>query len=487
MKNKSSTSTLKRLLVIAVPMVISQASDTIMLFVDRLFLSRIGEEFLAASMSGGLTQLMLSSFFIGTIGYVTAVVAQYYGSGRKEKCTEATFQAVVLSALSYPILLALSPLAKNFFYAVGQSAQQVELAYIYFHTLIFGIIFLILRHALAGFFIGIGRTTVVMIANGAGMLVNIPINYVLIFGKLGFPAMGLRGAAIGTIMGNVVIFLILLAFYLRGENREEFSTHLSLKFRPKILKTLLKFGVPAGIEMFLNIAAFNLFVQTMHSYGTKVAAAVTIAFNWDTVAFLPMLGMGHAVTALVAQNVGAGDLDEARRSALTGLRTAWVYSFTMVMIFVFAARPLVNIFIPGVSSGASEVGDLAAVMLRLASLYIMADSAQLVFVGALRGAGDTRWVMGASVILHWILAGTAIFLIRFVKVDPVYAWCSFIGFVILMGITMFLRFRGGKWKEIKLIEKEAEMPDCHYVAGACPELIAEESFENAGTGAGWGD
>src|SRR6056297_3645437 len=254
MKKIQSSATLKRLLVIAFPMVISQTSDTLMLFVDRFFLSRVGEEYLAASMSGGLTQFMLGSFFIGTIGYVTAVVAQYYGAGRHEKCAEATFQAIVLSFLSYPLLLALSPLMRIFFASLGQTDLQVELAYTYFQTLIFGVIFLILRHALAGFFIGIGRTTVVMIANAVGMFVNIPLNYVLIFGKLGFPALGLRGAAIGTILGNATIFAILLVFYLRGRNREEFQTHRSLVFRPAIFKTLVKFGLPAGFEMFLNVS-----------------------------------------------------------------------------------------------------------------------------------------------------------------------------------------------------------------------------------------
>jgi MATE family multidrug resistance protein len=477
MKNIPSKTTLQRLLIIAVPMVVSQASDTIMMFVDRLFLSRLGEEYLAASMSGGLTQFMVSSFFIGTIGYVTAVVAQYYGAGRKEKCAEATFQAAVLSALSYPILLFISPLARPFFSLLGQSALQVDLAYTYFHALIFGVIFLILRHALAGFFIGIGRTTVVMIANAAGMLVNIPLNYILIYGKLGFPALGLQGAAIGTILGNVTIFFILLGFYLRGKNRAEFLTHKALVFRPAILKTLLRFGVPAGIEMFLNVAAFNLFVQTMHSYGTKVAAAVTIAFNWDLVAFLPMLGMGHAVTALVGQNVGAGDLDEARKTAFTGLKSAWVYSSSMVVIFVLGAPALAGLFIPGLAPGGSEVSRLAVVMLRLASIYILADSAQIVFVGALRGAGDTRWVMAVSVIIHWVFAGAVIYLIKVVKISPVAAWGFFIGFIVLLGFTMFFRFQSGQWKKIKMIEKEEGCEEYHYITGACPEVMTEEPLE----------
>ncbi|MBI9107830.1 MAG: MATE family efflux transporter [Spirochaetales bacterium] len=479
MKNNNSKSTLQRLLVIAVPMVISQASDTIMLFADRLFLSRLGGEYLAASMSGGLTQLMLSFFFVGTIGYVTAVVAQNYGAGRSGKCAEATFQAVILALISYPLMLAAAPAAKIFMAAIGQSALQVELAYTYFQTLVIGIIFLVLRHALAGFFIGIGRTRVVMAANAAGMLVNLPLNYILIFGKLGLPAMGLRGAAIGTICGNFIIFLILLVSYLNRSNREEFSTHKSLRLQPAVLKTLLKFGVPAGIEMFLTIAAFNLFVQTMHTYGTQVAASVTVAFNWDLVAFLPMLGMGHAVTSLVGRNVGAGDPAEARRTAYMGLRVAWVYSFTMLIIFVFGARLLVGVFLPG-GEADGEVFTMAVTMLRLVSLYILADSAQIVFVGALRGAGDTRWVMTASVILHWLFAAVVFYLIRILNVTPLTAWLFFIGFLIILSLSMFLRFRSGKWMRIKMIAENGDLPEHHYSSGACLEIIAEEPVSGPG-------
>jgi MATE family multidrug resistance protein len=381
----------------------------------------------------------------------------------------------VLSLIAYPLLLAISPLVRFFFAFLGQTPLQVELAYTYFQTLMFGILFLVLRHALAGFFIGIGRTTVVMTANAAGMLVNIPLNYILIYGKLGFPAMGLRGAAIGTILGNMTIFIILAAFYLRGKNRADFSTHRALNFRPKILKTLLTFGVPAGLAMFLNIAAFNLFVQSMHSYGTRVAAAVTIAFNWDVVAFLPMLGMGHAVTALVGQNVGARDYVEARRSAFIGLRTAWLYSFTIMVVFIVGARPLVAMFIPGLGAGNTEVSSLAVVMLRLASFYVLADSAQIVFTGALRGAGDTRWVMLVSVTIHWLFAVLAVVLIRVVRVDPVVAWIAFIGFILAMGIAMFLRFNGRRWENIRMIDQEA--PPLIYTTEACPEFIPEEPIE----------
>jgi MATE family multidrug resistance protein len=448
----SQRTTLQRLLKIALPMVVSQASDSMMMFADRVFLSRVGELELAASMAGGLTMFMLSSLFIGTVGYVTAIVAQYYGAKRYPQCGEATFQSILIALLCYPILLALSPLVRHFFILAGHAPRQIELGYLYFHTLVFGSVFLVLRNALAGFFIGIGRTTVVMLSNLAGMLVNIPANYLLIFGKLGFPALGLKGAAIGTILGNATIFLILLLFYLRGVNRTQFNTNRSLRFRPRIMSRLLRFGIPSGFEMFLSVAAFNLFVQFMHSYGTDVAAAVTIAFNWDIVAFIPMLGMSYATTALVGQNIGAGDREEARRSTYVALRVAWLYSGLMVVLFVFATRHLVGAFASGFGTGSQNIASLAVVLLRLAAVYTLADSAQLVFTGALRGAGDTRWVMRMSIGLHWIFSGIAIFMIRYIQADPVTVWLVFISFVVGLGIVMFLRFRGGKWQRIQLIE-----------------------------------
>jgi MATE family multidrug resistance protein len=124
----------------------------------------------------------------------------------------------------------------------------------------------------------------------------------------------------------------------------------------------------------------------------------------------------------------------------------------MIILFLSATGILVNTFASGFEGDTEDITRLAATMLRLATIYILADSAQLVFAGALRGAGDTRWVMRVSVGLHWIFSALAVFFIRFLRLSPVISWSSFIGFVLLLGVAMFLRFRGGKWQEIRMIE-----------------------------------
>ena len=296
---------LKSLLYIALPMVVSQASETVMLFVDRLFLSWLGKSYISAAMSGGLSAFVFMSLFVGTVGYVNALSAQYYGAKEEGNCVRTVTQGFQLSIFFFPFALALIPLVGKFFAVSGHTPEQIELEFTYFRILMFGGILALFRTVLASFFLGIGRTKIVMYSNLAGMILNIPINYVLIFGKLGFPALGITGAAIGTLAGSLLICTILFISFLKHKLYRIHKSPTLWKFDREIMGKLLRYGVPAGVELFLNVFAFNLFVQMMHSYSEDVAAAVTITFNYDMLAFIPMLGLGFATTSLVGQQMGA--------------------------------------------------------------------------------------------------------------------------------------------------------------------------------------
>jgi MATE family multidrug resistance protein len=432
-------------------MVLSQAMETVNLFVGRLFLSRLGEAYLSAAMSGGLTAFALGSIFTGTVGYTNAIVAQLYGAGRTDRCAAAAVQGMILAVASYPLILALSPVAGLLFAAAGQTPVQVSLGSLYFRVLVYGSLFGVLRSAITGFFLGIGRTRVVLVANLVGMAVNVPAEYVLIFGRLGLPALGLTGSALGAILGSASAFAVLLVEFLRPACRREFATHRAFRVDRDTIGTLLRYGTPAGLEMLLNTSAFNLFIQFMHSYGPSVAASVTIAFNWDIVAFIPMLGMSFAVTALVGQYMGARDPAMARKAALVGLGVGGLYAGAIAILFVAAAPLLVGVFASSLGGPGGEVARLGTRLVRLASVYILADAAHLVFAGALRGAGDTRWVMGISVVLHWGFASTAVFLVRGLRLPPATVFSAFVVFVVLLGVAMYARFRGGSWQRMRLV------------------------------------
>jgi MATE family multidrug resistance protein len=452
----------REMLAIALPMVISHACDTVMIFTDRLFMARIDPELMNAVMGGGLTSFMLMSFFIGLIGFTTALTAQYLGAKRKNACGVVLTQAVIMSIAAYPLILLLRPAAYWFFRAMGVGPGQIGPQTAYFNILVYGAIIGLLRIALSSFFSGIGRTRIVMIASFSTMLANVGLNYILIYGKLGFPAMGIRGAAYGTVLGGIVGLLILAWAYLRRNNRKEFSLERSFRFDRIVFAKLMRFGSPAGLEMGLNILAFNTIVMMFHSRGPVTATAATVVFNWDLVSFVPLIGIEIGVTSLVGRFMGAGKPDKAHKAVMSGLKLGLVYSALIFALFVGFTGHLVDLFRP-VEAGVvfAQAAPTAVAMVRIASVYVLVEAVLCVFIGALRGAGDTHWAMRMSVTLHWMMAATLAVILRFLHLSPEAGWAAMVFLFLVFSGLVFLRYREGKWRAMRIVE---------------PVIIPEEGF-----------
>jgi MATE family multidrug resistance protein len=452
-KHLEGSGGIREMLAIALPMVISTSCETVMTFTDRLFLARLGSEQMSAAMGGGLTSFMMMTFFFGLIGFCTALVAQYLGSGRKYLCAAVITQGLILSVIAYPLILAARPLAIYMFDLLRIPPAQLEPQKVYFNILLHGCILRLLYNSLSCFFSGIGKTRIVMVSAMVSMVVNIVLNYILIFGHFGSPAMGIRGAAYGTIIGAFCGLVILAVSYFSKDLRHEYDVLHSFRFDQDVMKRLLYYGYPAGIELFLNLLAFDLVVLVFHSTGLVTAAAITIVFNWDMVSFLPLLGVNIGVTSLVGRYMGAGSPDTAHRAALSGLKLALVYSFGILLTFALLPEFLVNLFRPHEGDGLfAEVFPIAVFMVRLAAAYVMADAVLLVFSGALRGAGDTFWAMRTSVLLHWLMLGILAILLKGWAVSAPTAWAVMCGIFMLFTLTFYLRYRGGKWRSLKIIE-----------------------------------
>ena len=447
--------TLRRMLSIAFPMIASTASETVMLFFNRYFVSFLGSDHIPASMSGGLTQFVFTSLFAGIVGYVNAIASQYHGARRPDRCVQVVSQGLMLSLVFYPLLLAAIPLVHRGFILAGHGPRQVQLEFAYFRILMGGSLLFLFQGVLTGYFVGVGRTRVVMTASALGILVNVPLTWILTFGRLGAPRLGIEGAALGTLGGAFFIVTILAVSYFRSPAYRENRGRGIWKPRRDLMGRLLRYGTPVGVELFVNVFAFNVFVLLMQSYGPSVAAAVTITFNWDLVAFIPMLGVGAAVTSLAGQRVGAGDIRGARRAAFLGLRLAWTWAGLMMIVFVAGAPALVRMFSQGFGAGDESILPLSRTLLRLAALYTLADATAVVFSGALRGAGHTKWVLIISGILHWVMAIGAYLFIRVLVLPPVGVWLFFIAFVMSMSLAMFLRHRHGAWERMRLVETAA--------------------------------
>ncbi len=446
---------LKTYIGIAIPMVVSQSTDTLMMFTDRVFLSRykenLGELYLNAGFTASLSSFFLCAFFIFTSSYTNALTSQYYGAGKYKHCAKVGAQSFYFALFSYPVLLLLLFIIPFIYRYFEHDPVQTALQIQYTTVILLGSILLVFRSGISGFFIGIGKSKIVMISNILGLLLNVPCNYALINGMGFLPEMGIVGAAIATITANAVSLLIQIVYYFSNKLNGQYQTRRQLRFAPGIFKKILKFGSPPGLEGLFGLGAFNYFILVMNSYGSVVGAAVSITINWDSMFFIPMLGAQFATTSLVGRYMGAKDVESAKRVVITSFTLMVLYSAVIITLFLSMNHVFINLFLTKMGN-AGEVSPLATTMLKLACLYLVADAAHLSFEGALRGAGDTKVSMYIFVTITLIFAVLIYTFVENRLVSPIGAWLIFVGFAIALGLGMFLRYLQGKWKHINLID-----------------------------------
>jgi len=426
-------------------MVISQGAFAVMIFTDRYFMSLISPTHMAASLGGGVTSFFCMSLFLGILSYSNALVAQYYGSGERAKCPRVLSQGIFLLLAFIPLLLAMGYLVSDIFILMEHVPAQAELEKQYFLILIWGAGFALAKTCIASYFAGIGQTRVVMIADTLGVLLNVPLSYVLIFGIWKFPEMGIAGAAWGTIISTFFSLLIFLAFYLEPIHVARFSVKKSFRLDRGILHRYLRLGVPSGIEMFLNVAAFNLFLLMFQSYGIAEAASAAIVFNWDLISFIPMIGLNVAIISLIGRFIGAGNLHKMSEVIRAGFLIGLGYSSLLALTFWIWREPLVAIFLePGSTNTAIQ--SLSGFMMMGLATYVMADAIILVAGGVLRGAGDTRWLMWTSVLIHWFMLVVQYFVIKVWTMGPRASWVVMVLMVLATGFTYLWRLSSNRWR-----------------------------------------
>ena len=258
--NILSLTTLRELLRLSLPMVVSQGSFAVMIFTDRWFMSHLDAAHIAATMGGGVAFAFCLSLFMGLITYANALSAQYYGAGDLAKCPKVVTQGLLMAAACIPVLLVIGHFGGRVFSSMGHDPAQVPLERIYFQILMTGSFFSLVKACLASYFAGIGRTRVVMICDVLAVALNIPLSWALIFGKFGLPELGIAGAALGTVIATILGMCLFFAFYLSREHRLQFHVSQSWRFDAGIMRRYLRLGVPAGVEGFLNMATFYLYL-----------------------------------------------------------------------------------------------------------------------------------------------------------------------------------------------------------------------------------
>jgi|TARA_B110000438_G_scaffold282029_1_gene308663 MATE family multidrug resistance protein len=451
-----SKETLFELVKIAVPMVVSQGAFAVMIFTDRYFMSQIDPVHMAAALGGGVATFFSFCFFSGLFSYTNAMAAQYLGAREEAKCSKVVTQGMIMTLMSIPLLVIITFSVAGIFEGMGHDPIQVELERSYYMILMLGTPVFLAKICIASYFAGIGRTYIVMICDVCGLVLNVPLCYAMVFGKFGLPEMGIVGAGFSTIIAEIFSFSLFIIFYLQKEHREKFKILHSFHLDMGILRRFLRLGFPSGLELFLNVAAFNLFLLMFQAYGVVEGASAAIVFNWDILSFVPMIGLNIGVISLIGRFVGAQDMERANEVIAAGFLMGIAYSAVLAILYITFRFQLVEIFAPP-DGDFSEIRSLAAFMMVGLSSYAMADAICLVSGGVLRGAGDTRWLMIVSVSLHWAMLVAQYFIILVFRLDPRISWLAFVVLMLCIAVVYMWRLISGKWRNperLKLVMAE---------------------------------
>ncbi|SDI19229.1 MATE family efflux transporter [Pseudomonas panipatensis] len=397
-RRRRIASELKELLSLAAPIMIAQLATTAMGFVDAVMAGRVGPRDLAAVALGNSIWIPVFLLMTGTLLATTAKVAQRFGAGDQPGTGPLVRQALWLALLVGPLAAAvLWFLAEPVLRAMKVEAALIEPSRFYLRGIACGLPAVALYHVLRCFSDGLGRTRPSMVLGLCGLLLNIPLNYVLIYGHLGFPALG--GPGCGWATASVMWFMLLgMLGWVNGAAVYRPSALFSQWELPDpaVIRRLVSVGLPIGIAVFAESSIFSVIALLIGELGEKVVAGHQVALNFSAMAFMIPYALAMAVTVRVGQALGAGAPRDARFSAGTGMAAALAYACVSATAMLLLREQIAALY-----TRDPQVLVLAASLLVFSALFQFSDALQVTAAGALRGYQDTRAVMLITLFAYW--------------------------------------------------------------------------------------
>ncbi len=451
-----SPASYREIIAVSFPIIAAMAGRTIMMFCDRLFLAQHSQLELQAALPAGILSFTLMSIFYGTISYSGTFVAQYFGAEDREGCSRSLAQGLFLTMFSAPLLAAMAVPGSLLLGLAGHPPEVLELERVYFRIMMFSAAGPIFTAASSSFWNGRGKTVHTMLAVLAGAAVNIFLDYVMIFGRLGFPEMGIQGAALATAFASFIPGGILTVAAYTGKTAAEFRTRENFRFSGRLTGRILRFGFPAGLQIFMDVASFTIFIFIAGRLGTADFTANNLVFSVNNLVFNPLLGFGFATTVIVGRCIGMRRTDLAVRATRRTLLLSLIYFVPLAVSFVLVPGFYTRMFFsPDSACTLEELSSTAAKLLAIVAAWGVFDAVSLMYGGALRGAGDTKFVVYVSGFLAWLFWVPGVLYLYAVKdAGIVSLWLFTSLYVAIFGLLFFLRFRSGAWKNIDLLGRE---------------------------------
>ncbi len=449
----------RELIALSAPLVLSSSFATVQIFIDRIFISRVGTEAAAAAMPAVAYFWTPFALLYFTVMYATVFVAQYAGAGRPRRIGPVVWQAGYFSlaaGLVFPLLI---PLVGLLIATTDHDPRVKELEAAYFGSLSFAALPMLLVAVATGFFAGRGKSWTVLLVNSVGSLANAGFAYLLIARQAHDPVRAMAGAGYALTLGSWVAAVFGLGLLARHRYRAEFATLSGWRFDPALFGRFLKYGLPNGLQWMIEGLAFTAFILIVGNMGAEVAAATTLALSLNMLTFLPVMGLGQGVEVLVGRRQGEKRPDLSARTTWTGVKLATAWMAFVAVLYCTVPGWLAQPFAAEMPAEEwARVGALVTVLLRFVAAYSLADGVNIILAYALRGAGDTRFVVLVAVVLSWPLMVIPTWLVWRLGYGVEPAWAAATVYLAVTAGVYVVRFLGGRWRTMTIIEAAVAEP-----------------------------
>jgi len=441
-------SRLGTLLALALPMVLARASQSVITFADAIQVKNLGSGAIAATATGGLNVFAFVILPMGMAFIIQSFVAQLVGRGRLADTPRFAWYGLALALLAALGAFALIPLVGPALSLTDYSPAVKHSMTSYMQIRMLSIGGIVGVEALGNWFGGRGNTYMQMMAGLVTMATAVFLNWVLIGGHLGAPALGVDGAAWASAIASWLGFIVIaIAFWphRHGEGK--------LSFRE--LRRVIRFGLPNGLNWFIEFAAFQLFVNgVMASLGDETVAALNVVLAVNSISFMPAFGLASAGSILAAQSIGADKKDGVWPSVKLTLVVTLSWMFAIALLYLLASHTVLGWFAPAGGAGVRLIHTGAA-MLIVSALWQAFDGTGMVLSETLRAAGDTTWPAAARIVLAWaVFVPCAYMTVRYAHGGAIGAMFCLVGYIALLALLLAVRFKSGAWRTIELIEPD---------------------------------
>lgn len=431
---------------LAWPVAAEMFLHTLTQIVDMMMVARLGHAALAAVGISFRPMFFVMSIFLGVGAGTTALVARSMGAKEPETAHKVAHQSVLATIILATVLSAafwgLAPWLQRF---MGAEPEVVPLGVAYMRSLSWGMTFMYVSSVATAALRGAGDTHTSMRVNVAANVLNVVLNYTLIFGHFGFPALGVQGAAIATSIARAVGGVIVLGLILSRRLVIQPPRRLA-SFEPEILLRVVRIGVPATVERMLMSLAMIFHLKMVAVAGTMAIAAATLSQNIEELSHMPSIGISVSASTLVGQFLGHDRPDAAEHSAWEAVKIALLFMAGMGALFVSFPAVWLSIYAPD-----AELLPLASVLVRWMGAAQPFMAVAFVLSGALRGAGDTASVMKMTAFSMWVVRlGLTYVFMEFFGWGVAGAWAAMtIDNAVRAAMATYI-FRRGRWKKVKV-------------------------------------